>query len=105
MLLALLLTFVQAEVHELEVRLSDNVGQTVSKIRLSNIKSTRAQATIELDQALNFPVRLEMPSSIHWDDKSRYCFFSRVKCLNFFSTLDTNHTFQLRYTQNQNYRF
>ena len=74
MLLALLLTFVQAEIHELEVRLSDNVGQTVSKIRLSNIKSTRAQATIELDQALNFPVRLEMPSSIHWDDKSRYFF-------------------------------
>ena len=67
MLLALLLAVAQAEIHELEIRLTDNVGETASKIRLSNIKSTRAQATIELDGAFNFPVRLEMPSSINWE--------------------------------------
>ena len=67
MLLALLLAVAQAEIHELEIRLTDNVGETASKIRLSNIKSTRAQATLELDGAFNFPVRLEMPSSINWE--------------------------------------
>ena len=67
MLLTLLLSFVSAEIHELEVRLRDNVGATTSKMRLSNIKSTRAQATLELDQVINFPVRLEIPSSINWD--------------------------------------
>ena len=56
MLLTLLFSFAAAEIHELEVRLRDNVGATTSKLRLSNIKSTRAQATLELDQVwdLNF---------------------------------------------------
>ena len=75
MLLALLLAVAQAEIHELEIRLTDNVGETASKIRLSNIKSTRAQATLELDGAFNFPVRLEMPSSINWE-RVRFAFTS-----------------------------
>jgi len=62
-----LLGFALAEIHEIEIAFSDKYGDHTSTLKLSNIKSPRAQATLDFQGALNFPVTLKMPSSIHWD--------------------------------------
>ena len=61
-----LLGFALAEIHEIEIAFSDKYGDHTSTLKLSNIKSPRAQATLDFQGALNFPVTLKIPSSIHW---------------------------------------
>ena len=69
-----LVVAVFAEVHEIEVKFRDNFGESVSKLIVSNIKSSKAEAAFELHGTVNYPVTIQMPSSIHWD-QIRYVYF------------------------------
>lgn len=83
MLLAIstLLFAVAAETHQLEVIITDALGQWSSKLLLSNVKSSKPEATLEFNGSLTFPCTIRIPSSIHWDS-IRYILITKVTYLN-----------------------
>jgi len=78
----LLVAVVLGETHQLEAVLTDKLGVTNTKLLLSNVKSTKPEASLEFDGSVSFPCVVRIPASIQWDEiryferKNRYFFLS-----------------------------
>ena len=72
LLYCLLVAVVLGETHTLEAVLTDKLGVTNTKLLLSNVKSTKPEASLEFDGSVSFPCVVRIPASIQWDE-IRYC--------------------------------
>ncbi|CAG5087209.1 Oidioi.mRNA.OKI2018_I69.PAR.g11483.t1.cds [Oikopleura dioica] len=59
---------VSGETHQLEAVLTDKLGVTNTKLLLSNVKSTKPEASLDFDGSISFPCVVRIPASIQWDE-------------------------------------
>lgn len=77
LLYCLLVAVVLGETHQLEAVLTDKLGVTNTKLLLSNVKSTKPEASLEFDGSVSFPCVVRIPASIQWDE-IRYNFKGKI---------------------------